>query len=381
MNNAKFLYKEQFTNYKFHEDHPFNQNRVSLTVDLLIEMGALSKEEIISPRVALDEEIALFHTKEYMAIVKQASKGNVAPNIESYGIGTEDTPIFHNMHEAAATIVGASIEAADVVMEGRAKHALNLGGGLHHSMRDKASGFCIYNDCAIAIEHIRNKYGAKVLYIDTDAHHGDGVQLGFYNSNDVCTFSIHETGKFLFPGTGKVTERGFDQGYNFSFNLPLDAFTEDDSFISSYETALREIAAYFKPDVIMTQNGADAHVHDPLTHLMTTMKVYEHIPRIAKEIAEEYCNGRWIALGGGGYDIWRVVPRAWSHVWLSMVNKNVKHDEALPKAWLDRWGKTSPVPLPPVWGDSQNLYKPIPRKKEIEQNNEKTLNQLLSYLK
>jgi acetoin utilization protein AcuC len=381
MKKAMFMYTDKFANYKFNDEHPFNQKRVHLTYDLLTTTGVLSAEEIITPRTATDDEIALFHNETYITALKEASKGNVPPALEHFGIGTEDTPFFPNMHEAATQIVGATLHAVDLVMERKTKAALNLAGGLHHSMKEKASGFCIYNDCAIAIEHIRKKYGARVLYVDTDAHHGDGVQMGFYSADDVCTFSIHETGKYLFPGTGNVTERGFGKGFNFSFNIPLDPFTEDDSFMNAYETALREVAAYFKPDVIITQNGADAHCHDPLTHLMTTMKTYKHIPKIAKEIADEFCDGRWIALGGGGYDIWRVVPRAWSNIWLTMKDIIIADEQKLPEKWVKKWQKSSPLPLPDTWGDCSSIYNPIPRKAEIDKKNDQTLRQMISFIK
>lgn len=157
---------------------------------------------------------------------------------------------------------------------------------------------------------MRKKYGARVLYVDTDAHHGDGVQWAFYEESDVCTLSIHETGRYLFPGTGSVNEKGQGQGFGFSINVPVDAFTEDESFLEVYETSFREVIEFFKPDVILTQNGADAHYLDPLTHLSSTIRIFKEIPRIAHKLAHEYCEGRWIAVGGGGYDIWRVVPRA-----------------------------------------------------------------------
>ncbi|MDG2794977.1 acetoin utilization protein AcuC, partial [Vibrio parahaemolyticus] len=179
--------------------------------------------------------------------------------------------------EASALLVGGTLTAVDAVLSGKVKHALNLGGGLHHGFRGKASGFCIYNDSSIAMKYIQKKYGLRVLYIDTDAHHGDGVQWSFYDDPNVCTISLHETGRYLFPGTGAVNERGQGNGYSYSFNVPLDAFTEDESFLDSYRTVVREVAAYFKPDIILTQNGADAHYYDPLTHLCATMSIYREI--------------------------------------------------------------------------------------------------------
>lgn len=377
--NAVFIYSDQFQKYKFHNEHPFNQLRIELTYDLLNHLQALEKDQIISPRLATDEEIALFHDPQYIEAVKQAGKGQFPKEkATQFGIGTEDTPIFPDMHEATALIVGGTLTAVDMVMEGKANHALSLGGGLHHGFRGKASGFCIYNDSAIAIQYIVNKYKKRVLYVDTDAHHGDGVQWAFYDKSEVCTLSIHETGRYLFPGTGNVNERGTGSGYGYSFNIPLDAFTEDESFLNVYETSLREIAEYFKPEVLVTQNGADAHYYDPLTHLSLTTKMYRHIPKIAHEIAHQYAEGRWIALGGGGYDIWRVVPRAWSMLWLEMIDKPELGYGNIPQEWLNRWQNQSPVALSKTWDDEQDLYSPIPRREEITEKNEMTLIKALS---
>lgn len=375
--DAVFIYSPEQLDYKFSETHPFNQKRLQLTMDLLKQINALQPEQIKTARVATDEELLLGHDAAYIDIVKRAGHGELRNGEgEVYGIGTEDTPIFKNMHEASAMFVGGTLTACDYVMQGKANHALNLGGGLHHGFHGKASGFCIYNDSTVAIKYMQKKYDARILYIDTDAHHGDGVQWSFYDDPNVCTLSIHETGRYLFPGTGAVTERGNGEGYGTSFNIPLDAFTEDGSFLEVYETAIREVIAHFKPDVILTQNGADAHYFDPLTHLYSTIKTYEVIPKIAHELAHEFCEGRWIAVGGGGYDIWRVVPRAWSMVWLAMTNQQVPTG-AIPQEWLDNWQKEAPVTLIPTWEDPEDLYESIPRKEEITEKNQQTLEKAL----
>lgn len=377
MKHAVFVFSEDQLGYKFSETHPFNQKRLVLTIDLLREMNALPKDLIVPARIATDEELLLAHDERYIDIVKKASRGEITPEAgESYGIGTDDTPIFENMHEASARLVGGTLTAVDYVMEGKAQHALNLGGGLHHGFRGKASGFCIYNDSSVAINYLKSKYNARVLYIDTDAHHGDGVQWSFYDDPDVCTVSIHETGRYLFPGTGNINERGSGQGYGTSFNFPIDAFTEDESFLEVYRTSMKEIIDFFKPDVILTQNGADAHYLDPLTHLYGTMNIYKEIPRIAHELAHEYCEGRWIAVGGGGYDIWRVVPRAWSLVWMEMNNFPIPSGK-LPESWTAKWQPESPVKLIDTWEDPPNLYKAIPRKAEITDKNLQMLNKAL----
>lgn len=376
---VKFVFSDDFLTYHFNPEHPFNQKRVMLTKELLETVGLLQAEDIIAPRKATDEELALFHHYEYIDAVKRAGKDKLTKEQGMvFGLGTEDTPMFSEMHEASSYLVGGTLAAVDAVLSGEASHALNLGGGLHHGFERQASGFCIYNDGAVAIKYIREKYDLKVLYVDTDAHHGDGVQWAFYDDPNVCTFSIHETGRYLFPGTGDVRERGIKEGHGYSFNLPIDAYTQDDSFLELYETAFKEIVDYFKPDVILTQNGADAHTFDPLTHLCASMTIYERIPLLAHELAHEYCNGKWVATGGGGYDIWRVVPRAWSQIW-SVMKQNKVMKGHLPSSWLKKWQQESPVPLPTTWHDSEDAFPEIPRKREIEEKNLKLLEAMLKY--
>lgn len=379
--DAVFVYSADQLNYSFSDEHPFNQKRITLTLDLLKKSNAIQETDMIAPRIATDEEILLVHDEKFVDIVQKAGKGKLSPSSgEVYGIGTEDTPIFEGMHEASALLVGGTLTAVDAVMEGKARHALNLGGGLHHGFKGRASGFCVYNDSSVAIKYMQEKYNARVLYVDTDAHHGDGVQWAFYDDPSVCTLSIHETGRYLFPGTGKVTERGNGAGYGTSFNFPIDAFTEDESFLSIYHAAMREVTAFFKPDIILTQNGADAHYFDPLTHLYGTMNLYKEIPRVARELANEYCEGRWIAVGGGGYDIWRVVPRAWAHLWIEMSGQK-QPVGPLPENWLSKWQPEAPISLIPTWEDPDPLYKEIPRKQEIEEKNAHMLAQALHTLR
>ncbi len=372
-----FIYSPELLKYKFNDHHPFNQLRLQLTLDLLIKCNAITEKDIIPPRSATKEDLSLFHDPHFIEAVQQAGHGLLPMDkAENYGLGTEDTPIFPSMHENSTLLVGGSLTAVDYVMSGKAKHALHLGGGLHHGFRGKASGFCIYNDCSVAIRYIQETYHAKVLYIDTDAHHGDGVQWSFYEDPTVCTLSIHETGRYLFPGTGEINERGQGEGYGFSFNIPVDAFTEDKSWLTCYEEAISEVAAFFKPDVILTQNGADAHFLDPLTHLSVTMNTYKKIPKIAHKIAHQYCEGKWIALGGGGYDIWRVVPRAWALIWLEMTENSSCMDQ-IPSSWILEWQEKAPVTLPLKWADDDCLYSPIPRQAEITEKNGQTLEKSL----
>lgn len=379
-NESIFIFSDQLLQYNFGTHHPFNQFRLTLTLDLLKSIKAIDESNIRSPRKASEEELKLFHSGSYIDAVKLAGIGKLeATKAEEVGLGTDDTPIFANMHKASSYVVGGTLTAVESVMSGEYKHALHLGGGLHHGFKGKASGFCVYNDTAVAIQYLLNKYKARVLYVDTDAHHGDGVQWAFYDDPNVCTISIHETGRYLFPGTGEVHERGHGNGYGTTFNFPVDAFTEDESWLEVYETALTEIAAYFKPDVIVTQNGVDAHFYDPLTHLCGTMNMFKKIPQLAHKIAHQYCGGKWIAVGGGGYDIWRVVPRAWAILWLEMSDQiNKIKTASLPIGWYEKWKDQASVALPASWMDGEHLYKPIPRKPEITEKNKKTLDTALN---
>lgn len=376
--NSLFVHSDQFLHYRFNDEHPFNQQRIVLTLDLMKELQLIENHHFISPRYATDEELLMVHDAKYIDIVKLAGQERTIEQqrLESYGLGTEDTPVFPRMHDATSLIVGGTVTAAEAVMEGKTDHAMNIAGGLHHAFRGKASGFCVYNDINAAIAFVREKYDARVLYIDTDAHHGDGVQWGFYDDPNVLTVSIHETGKYLFPGTGNVTERGEDKGYGYSINIPLDAFTEDDSFLDCLNTVLPTVTKGFKPDIIISQNGCDAHSFDPLTHLSCSMRIYQEIPRLVHELAHEYCNGRWVAVGGGGYDIYRVVPRAWTLLWSEMSDQRLTQ-QSLPKEWIERWQPKISTPLPTMLFDDVSTWTPIPRRSEIEEKNRLTVEKAL----
>lgn len=372
MCQSVFVYSDSLLDYKFNAVHPFNPLRIQLTLDLLGESGSLNEKDIVQPQIFQEDVLALIHDSSYIEAVKKASlPGADLERAKLFGLGTEDTPIFTGMHQAALNIVSGTLTCCDLVMSGKADHALNLSGGLHHGVRNSGSGFCVYNDVAIAIQYLKDNYHAKVLYIDTDAHHGDGVQWSFYDDPDVCTFSIHETGRYLFPGTGEIEERGIGKGYGFTFNLPVDAFTEDESWLDIFSKSVAELAAFFHPDILVTQHGVDGHFYDPLTHLCLSMKTYEQMPKILHRLAHRYTGGKWIAVGGGGYDHFRVVPRAWSLLWHEM-SGFCRSQASLPEAFLEKWQGKTDVTMPKEWLDPVHRYPDIPRREEITRKN--TLN-------
>ncbi|MGN8769439.1 acetoin utilization protein AcuC [Paenibacillus barengoltzii] len=381
--SALFVHHEQAMNYRFHDSHPFHPIRLELTMDLLQELGALTPQQMHLSRPATDEELLWIHQPAYVEAVKQLSRPNPEADWitrgEQFGLLDEDTPYFPGMHEAAAWVVGGTITAVEAVLSGSTTHALHLGGGLHHALSAKAAGFCVYNDAAVAIDYARRKYGARVLYVDTDVHHGDGVQWSFYSDPDVCTYSIHETGKYLFPGTGFLPERGEHQGYGACMNLPLQPYTEDASWMECFEESIRRLAAHFRPDVIVSLHGCDAHALDPLSHMHCSMAIYRDMPAILHELAHTYCEGRWVAMGGGGYDLWRVVPRAWSLLWLEMSDHpliaSLRQSPLLPlpQAWINRWQPQTPFQLPAAWLDDLSHWEGIPRRAEITAKNRESL--------
>ncbi len=370
------IYSPSFVDYKFHEEHPFNPLRIQLWYELLEAMGAISDQDLVLPKPVTDEDLLLVHTPDYLEAVKKLSSGIEIEDALKYNLGTEDNPLFPGMHQATAHLVGGTLEAAKLLMKGRAKHALNMAGGLHHAMSDKASGFCIYNDIAVAISWLKKNYKLKIMYIDVDAHHGDGVQWIFYKDPDVMKVSIHETGRYLFPGTGNVRERGEGEGFGYTINMPLEPFTEDDSYIEVLQTLLPSLAKSFQPDLIVSQHGCDTHEHDPLTHLSITTKGFAAAANLIHDLAHQYCDGLWLAVGGGGYEYWSVVPRSWAILWGVMSGRQLP--EYLPKSWLDKWGKAAPGPLPMKLWDNPKDYPPKPRREEIEEKNRRTAIQALN---
>lgn len=366
---SAFVYSPDYLAYKLSDEHPLNPIRLALTESLIEASGLLDGPDVfrVAPRPATDDEILYAHDRPYVERVRELSEtgGYASPTID-FGLGSGDNPVFVGMHQASALVTGGSLVAAELVLSGRATHAFNPSGGLHHANRRLASGFCVYNDCAVAIAWLRMQ-GARVLYVDTDAHHGDGVQWIFYEDPDVLTISLHESGRYLFPGTGASTERGSGAGYGFSVNVPLMPYTDHASFVECYDLVVPPLARAFRPDVIVAQNGCDGHAIDPLTHLHYLTRTFEHVARRSHELAHELCEGRLIALGGGGYALWTVVPRAWTAVWAAISGQPLP--ELVPEAWRARWQAESPERLPTRMHNALDAVRPIERQEEIARQN------------
>ena len=363
--------------YGFGGEHPFNPLRLRLTLELWEELLLLEDYPFVGSDPANEEDLTTVHSLNYVRRVQWAGRGMEAlSDLLDYGLGTGDNPIFPDMHDACARVVGGVLAACRLVVGGEAVHALCVSGGLHHALRSRASGFCVYNDAGVAIARLKEEYpGIRVAYLDTDAHHGDGVQWMFYDDPEVLTVSMHESGRYLFPGTGGIGEKGRDGGVGYSVNVPLEPYTDDGSWISCFETVVPEVLRAFGPDLILSQNGCDGHKLDPLTHLSATTRLYEHVPHRVHDLAHELCEGRWVATGGGGYDIWRVVPRAWTALWAAVSHQ--EPPEKIPEGWLAKWETKSPVTLPHLLRDDPADYPPGPRAKEVADRNRRTVGRVL----
>jgi acetoin utilization protein AcuC len=326
--------------YRLSEEHPLQPIRVKLAVELIRELGLIEFAELVPPRAATDEEISLCHSPRYVELVKALSDPRSRRQVgwderAAAGFASPDNPVADGMHEACATIVGGSVMAAEAVHSGAALHAFNPAGGLHHASRERAHGFCVYNDVAVAVAWLRER-GHRVAYVDVDVHHGDGTQALFYSDPEVLTISIHESGRYLFPGTGFPDETGVGPAEGTSANLPLQPYAWDDPLLAAFEAVVPPLLRRFRPTVLVTQDGCDTHFLDPLAHLQASTAVWPHFGRRFHELAHELCEGRWVATGGGGYALREVVPRAWSLLFAEMV----EHPE-LAAAQID------PEPFPP----------------------------------
>lgn len=374
-----YVYSEDLLQYRFSNEHPFNQMRLKLTTELLKDANFLKDEHIVIPRIATDEELALIHQYDYIQAIRHASHGILSEHeAKKYGLNGDDTLQFKHMHRHSARIVGGALNLVDCIMDGTFINGCHLGGGLHHALPGRANGFCIYNDVAITAKYLVEKYHQRVMVIDTDAHHGDGTQWSFYTDNRIMTYSIHETGKFLFPGSGHYTERGEDIGYGYTVNVPLEPYTEDASYLEVFKETVEPLVAAFKPDIILSVHGLDIHYRGPLTHMNCTLNSLYSIPYIIQDLAKRYCNHKVLMFGGGGYNIWRVVPRAWSHVFLSLIGEPIQRGY-LPLNWINKWKLYSTVKLPKRWEDRLNDYAYIPRTKEISDKNLRIAKQVASW--
>jgi len=325
---------EGVTAYDFGPDHPMDPMRLALTMRL-VEAFDLTTPPDVTVRAAPpagDSTLRLVHTGEYVEAVKRVAADPSHVDLR-HGLGTEDNWAFPAQHTASALIAGQSVAAAEAVWRGEARHAVNFAGGLHHAMPDRASGFCIYNDAALAIARLLELGAERVAYVDMDVHHGDGVQQAFWNDPRVLTVSIHEHPATLFPQTGWSTETGGPDAPGSAANLPLPAGTGDAGWLRAFHAFVPELLGAFRPQVLVSQHGADTHLDDPLAHLAVTLDAQRMVAEAVHDLAHHYADGRWVALGGGGYAVIDVVPRAWTHLVAIAAGRPVDAAAETPEVW------------------------------------------------
>jgi len=324
-----FIYSDNFGSYAYSAGHPMRPVRLKLTFELIKSLGldAAPFSSIIEARKATEKELLLFHTLEYIRALKEANTGIIPVDGPSHGLGMGDNPVFQGVYDWSCLSAGASLQAAEMVATGQADIAFNVAGGLHHAMPSRASGFCYINDAAVAIKYLA-ALGKRVAYVDIDAHHGDGVEYAFYDSDKCLTISIHENGNWLFPGTGFVTDAGAGHGKGFSVNLPLPPETGDAVFVDAFNRIVPPFIEAFRPDILVTQLGVDTFETDPITHLGLTTNGFEEMVKRFKSF-----NIPWVALGGGGYDLSNVA-RAWTLAWAIM--NDIEPPETIPDDFLQK---------------------------------------------
>jgi acetoin utilization protein AcuC len=346
--NLYVAWDDQLTEYDFGPGHPLAPVRVELTMRLARSLGVLSAPgvAVAAPAAASDAELELVHKPEYIAAVRRAGESGLSPELMQFGLGTADDPVFPGMHEASALVTGATLAAARAVALGSAEHAVSIAGGLHHAMADHASGFCVYNDPAIAIAALLDQGLERVAYVDIDVHHGDGVQAAFYNDPRVLTISLHEDPATLFPGTGRPSETGGPGADGYAVNVALPAGTSDSGWLRAFHAVVPPLLRAFGPQLLVSQHGCDTHWMDPLANLRLTVDGQRAAHAAIHRLAHETAGGRWLLTGGGGYELVQVVPRTWTHLLAEAAGQPIDPATATPDEWRaytkQRTGRDAP---------------------------------------
>ena len=331
---AAFVYDDVLAQHVLSEQHPMKPVRLSYTYELLESYMAFDAAEalLVRPRPATEEEVLRFHSPSYLEAVKGISHGDSAIDAAAFGFGPGDNPAYDGMYEAAVWSTGASLRAVELIASGEARSALSISGGLHHAMPANASGFCVFNDPVLAIKDLLLR-GMRVAYVDIDCHHGDGVQHAFYDTDAVLTISVHESGQFIFPGTGFIEETGTGRGRGYSVNVPLYPYTTDDTYLWAFREIVLPLLEAFRPDALVTQLGIDSHYRDPITHLDLTVQGFSEVVTELSRLS-----GAWLALGGGGYDL-QAVARAWTSAYGIMLGHDLPDE--IPLSYRERHGVSS----------------------------------------
>lgn len=362
------VFDQSLTDYDFGPEHPMAPVRVDLTMRLATELGVVSDGlgvrrdglRLVEAPMASADLLATVHDPALIEAVMRAGPDPVR------GLGSEDNPVFPRMHEAAAHVTGATVEAFRQVWSGESIHSANIAGGLHHAMRDRVSGFCVYNDVAVGIQWLLDQGAQRVAYVDVDVHHGDGVERIFWDDPRVLTISLHETGEVLFPGTGFAADVGGPDAQGSAVNVALPPGTGDGGWLRAFHAVVPPLLRSWQPDFLVTQHGCDSHMDDPLAHLALSIDGQRAACVALHDLAHELTGGRWVATGGGGYALVEVVPRAWTHLLAIVAGRPLDPATETPDAWREHvrhsLGRTPPFRLTdgrnPTWRDWNEGHDP-----------------------
>ena len=339
---------EALTGYDFGPGHPLAPVRIELTIELARAFGLFAEAGVTvgRPVPATDAELELVHDPRYIAAVRRAGSAQPGSSLLGFGLGTPDDPVFSGMHDASALVTGATLAAARAVWTRGAEHGASIAGGLHHAMRGNASGFCVYNDPAIAIAWLLTAGAERIAYVDIDVHHGDGVQAAFYDDPRVLTISLHESPATLFPGTGWPSETGGPGAAGSAVNVALPAGTRDAGWLRAFHAVVPPLLRAFRPTILVSQHGCDTHWLDPLANLELSIDAQRAAHAAIHELAHQVADGNWLLTGGGGYELLQVVPRTWTHLLADAAGRPIDPAARIPAAWREfaagRTGRQAP---------------------------------------
>lgn len=334
--DASVIWSPDLLKYKHSAEHPMSPQRLELTMALATSLGILEGVDIINPAACTDAELLRVHSRRYINAVKEA--GTMPPGEHpgmAHGLGTADNPTFPDMHEASAAVAGSTLTAAREIAAGNSTRAIAVAGGMHHAMRNAAAGFCVYNDAGVAIAWLLENGFDKIAYVDVDVHHGDGVQAMFYDDPRVMTISLHQHPATLWPMTGWSSEIGDGAAEGTAVNLPMLPGANDHMWLRGFHAVVPGALRAFQPELIVLQAGCDSHREDQLADLSLTVDGHRAAYLAVRALAEEICGGKLLAIGGGGYQLIRVVPRSWTHLMAAMLDREIPTNTPIPEDWRD----------------------------------------------
>ncbi|MFI6866780.1 acetoin utilization protein AcuC [Nocardia sp. NPDC050406] len=351
------VWTDRFLEYKWTPEHPMRPVRLRFTMALAESLGLFEGVETITPEAAAEGDLLRIHTHDYIEAVKHAEQPPGEPPLAPpYGLGSPDNPVFPHMHEAASIIVGGTLAAAREIAAGRTRRAVSIGGGMHHAMPNSAAGFCVYNDAAVAISWLLDNGFDRIAYLDVDVHHGDGVQRAFYGDPRVLTLSIHQHPATLWPNTGWAEETGTGDAEGTALNLGIMPGTRDALWLRGFHAVAPGALAAFRPQIVVSQCGVDTHREDPLADLELSVDGQRAAFLAMRELADRYAEGRWLAIGGGGYGLIRVVPRAWTHLLAAALDRDIDPSTPIPPEWTALAVDYAPNIAPPAtMGDGADV--------------------------